>query len=88
MDNVADDLDSVASVGIDDGSNLRFSRDDVADVNGGDTVEYTETIRKVDQVEEIAIDRLGENGFHDSLKGLVRALNPRTYSEGGIPAIR
>ena len=35
MDNVADNLESLASVGINDGSDLGFSHDDVADVEGG-----------------------------------------------------
>ena len=34
VDNVTDNLDSLASVGIDDGSNLCFTCNDVADVKG------------------------------------------------------
>jgi len=54
-----DDLDSLASVGIDDGSDLRFNRGDDADVKGG-TIECRETVRKVSQVGQVAVDRLGD----------------------------
>ena len=73
MDNVSDDLESLAKIGTDDGSNLRFSRDNVANMEGGGTVERAETVQKVDQIEEVTVDRLGENSFHDSLESLVRA---------------
>jgi hypothetical protein len=72
MDNVADDLASLTSVGIDDGSDLRFTRDGVGDVEGGGTVEHAETIRKVVQVEGVAVDRPGEHSFRDGLESLVR----------------
>lgn len=35
MDNVTDDLNSLASIGIDDGSGLHFSLDNVTNVEGG-----------------------------------------------------
>jgi hypothetical protein len=69
---VTDNLDGLPGVGVDNGSYLRLSFDDVADVEGGGTVEHAETVGKVNQVEEVAIDRLGENRFHNSLKILVR----------------
>lgn len=58
MDNVVDDLNSLASVGIDDGSDLRFSRDDVADVEGGggDTTSIRKPFERVVQVEEVTAD--------------------------------
>ena len=41
-------------------------------MEGGGTVEYMETVRKVDQVEEVAVNRLGEDSFCNSLESLVR----------------
>jgi hypothetical protein len=88
VDDVADDLDSLTGVGIDNRSDLRLSLDDVFHVQGRGTIEHAETIRKVDQVEEVAINRLGENRLHDSLGSLVRVWNAHVKSGVDVPAIR
>ena len=82
MNNVADHLDSLASVSINDGGDLSLCCDDVTNVKGGGAVNHTETIREVDQVEEVTVNRLREDRFHDSLGNRVRAVNLCARSEG------
>ena len=52
MDDVADDLNSLASVGIDNGSDFCFGLDYVADVEGGGTVEHAEIIKRWTKLRE------------------------------------
>jgi hypothetical protein len=67
VDNVVDDLDSPTSGGI-DGNNLRLSRGDAGNVEGGGTVEHTEIVRKVNKGEGITVDRQREYSLRDTLK--------------------
>lgn len=73
------DGDRLSSLRVGDGLDARGRRDDVSRLKDGSSRENAESVREVDELEEVSIDRVGEDGLHD---GLWRARDENRFSSG------
>jgi hypothetical protein len=62
------DLDGFAAVAVDDRDDSSFGTALVADGQGGSTIDHAESVGKMNKLEEIAIDGIGEDGLHNRLQ--------------------
>jgi hypothetical protein len=61
------DGDGLSSVRVGDGFDAGSRGNDVSRLKDGSSRKDAETVRKVNELEEISIDRIGEDGLHDGL---------------------
>lgn len=90
-ENVTLDLNSLTAVRVDDRDNTSLGRASIASSKRSNTVHHSETVGKVDKLEKVTVNVIGEDGFHDRLqrhqhclklrKNKILTCHPRTMAK-------